>query len=86
MAPFVILGTKLADALRLPSLSLRADASACSGCKGCDARCPMGLPVSSMVFGGAMRHAECILCGECVDGCPSKAIAFSWKAPRGDKA
>jgi ferredoxin-type protein NapH len=82
MAPFMILGTKLKDALSLPSLSLRAEPSACSACKGCDARCPMGLPVSELVAKNDMRHSECILCGECVDGCPSKAISFSWKSQR----
>ncbi len=79
MAPFMILGTKLKDALRIPSLSLKARSSACTSCAGCDARCPMGLPVSEMVKEGDMRHAECILCGECVDGCPAGALSLSWK-------
>jgi ferredoxin-type protein NapH len=79
MAPFMIIGRRIKDELPYPSLRLSAKPEACSACKGCDERCPMGLGVSEMVGRGDMRNDECILCGECVDGCPSKAIAFRWR-------
>lgn len=80
MAPFMIIGRRIKDALPYPSLRLSAKPGACSACGGCDERCPMGLRVSEMVARGDMRHDECILCGECADGCPSKAIALAFRA------
>jgi len=83
MAPFMVIGRRIEEKLPYPSLRLVARKEACSSCKSCDKRCPMGLRVSEMVASGDMRHDECLLCGECVDGCPSKAISFAW---RGGKA
>lgn len=79
MAPFMVAGTKIKNALRYPSLHLETNSSKCVSCKVCEAHCPMSLPVSAMVAKSDMRHNECILCGECVDGCASKAIRFGWK-------
>jgi ferredoxin-type protein NapH len=79
MAPFMIIGRRIKDALPYPSLRLAARPEACSACRSCEERCPMSLRVSEMVARADMRHDECILCGECVDGCPSKAIAFAWR-------
>jgi ferredoxin-type protein NapH len=79
MAPFMILGRRIKDALPYPSLRLLARREACTSCGSCDRSCPMSLPVSALVARGDMRHDECILCGECVDGCPSKAISLSWR-------
>jgi len=77
---FGIVGTKIKQALHLPSLQLRANPAACSSCKACDRVCPMSLPVSTLVTGGDMRHTECILCGSCVDRCANGAVAYSWTA------
>jgi ferredoxin len=41
----------------------------------------MSLPVSWMVGRGEMGDDECLLCGSCVDACPSKAIRFSFRRP-----
>ncbi len=41
----------------------------------------MSLEVQSMVQRGDMRHAECILCGNCVDGCTSSSIRYSLTRP-----
>ncbi len=78
MAPFMVAGRKLSDALRLPGLHLRADAGACSSCGLCARRCPMGLDVQSMVNAGSMRNSECVLCGECADACGKTAIAYGF--------
>jgi ferredoxin-type protein NapH len=79
MAPFMVLGTKLKDKLGYPSLHLEAKPEKCSGCKQCTKRCPMSLEVADMVKKGDMQNTECILCGECADNCPGKAICFRYK-------
>jgi polyferredoxin len=81
-APILILGTKLKNHFRWPSLHLRADSAACKDCGACDRRCPMSLTVAKMVQSGNTDHAECILCGSCVDACPHGAIRFSFGAPQ----
>jgi polyferredoxin len=82
MAPFMILGRKLRNLGRWPSLRLRADPDKCSNCQTCTRRCPMSLDVNQMVQAAAMENGECILCGNCVDGCPKDAIRFSFSAGR----
>jgi len=79
IAPFMIIGTKVSDRLRLPRLRLKAKADSCIGCKQCSKKCPMSLDVVSMVKAESMKNAECILCGECVDVCPRKSIAYAFK-------
>lgn len=74
MAPGMILATRAARAIRLPSLHLVGRAEACTACGRCDAICPMSLPVSAMVLDGDVRHDECVLCHLCVDNCPRSAI------------
>ena len=77
IAPFMIIGTKASDWLRLPRLRLRADANSCIGCKQCSKKCPMSLDVKTMVETANMKNSECILCGECVDICPKKSISYA---------
>lgn len=79
MAPFVVIGSKIKNTLKLPSLNLVAASSSCKQCKTCDKNCPMSLEVSKMVQSGSMENTECILCGTCVDNCPNGAVRFSWK-------
>lgn len=82
MAPFLILGNSLKNALRLPSLHLRVNTEKCINCTLCERNCPMSLKVNSMVQAGSMKHSECILCGECVDTCPRKVIRYAFGCPR----
>jgi len=42
-------------------------------------KCPMSLDVKQMVECGDMKNTECVLCGECIDYCPKKAIVYSFK-------
>ena len=79
MAPFMIIGTNFARFLKIPTLHLKTDKTKCVGCKKCSERCPMSLDVKSMVESETMTNSECILCGECIDICPKKAIAYSYK-------
>jgi polyferredoxin len=78
MAPFMIAGRAIRNLSPWPSLRLRADSEACESCGTCRNECSMGLDVPAMVAAGSMENAECVLCGQCVDNCPSKAIRYSF--------
>jgi ferredoxin-type protein NapH len=78
MAPFMILGRKLRNLFRWPSLRLKAKTDDCIDCKRCTAMCPMSLDVNGMVQNGDMENSECILCGSCVDVCPQDVIGYSF--------
>ena len=79
MAPFMIIGMKVSDWLRLPRLRLKPDKDSCTGCSLCSKKCPMSLDVKTMVETANMKNSECILCGECVDVCPKKSISYTFK-------
>jgi polyferredoxin len=76
IAPFMILGRKVSNRFRLPSLRLRPATDKCTHCHTCTSNCPMSLPVETMLNNSNMEHTECILCGTCADGCKSGAITF----------
>ena len=75
MAPFMVIGEKLADLLHIPRFRLNANADVCISCGQCNKKCPMSLDVKEMVKSGSMNSTECITCLECVDICPKKAIS-----------
>lgn len=78
MAPFMILGRKIRNILKIRSLQLISFQNNCISCNICTKECPMSLPVDKMVKENKMENAECILCGNCVDRCKSKAIEFNF--------
>lgn len=78
MAPFMIIGRKLRNLARWPSLRLQADAAKCNDCQRCTQNCPMSLDVNGMVRQEKMEHSECILCGTCVDVCPKDVIRYAF--------
>ena len=78
MAPFMILGRKIRNRVQWASLQLRANPEQCNHCHTCTRNCPMSLPVEKMVKTNSMEHAECILCGTCIDGCDFNVIRFSF--------
>lgn len=80
MAPFMMIGRWIRNRFAWPSLRLVADASACSDCMTCTRNCPMSLDVNQMVKTQKMEHAECILCGTCVDNCSKDAIRYSFSS------
>ena len=80
MAPFMVIGRTLRNWGRWPALRLQADGEACSHCHQCTRACPMSLDVHGLVARGDMEHAECILCGTCVDICPRDVIRFRFSA------
>lgn len=78
MAPFMVIGTKIRNLFGWPSLHLKAMPESCHSCGKCSSRCPMSLDVVGMVERDNMQDSECILCGGCVDNCPSHAIDFGF--------
>jgi len=80
-APIMIIGTKIKDKARWPSLHLTVNPEACKDCGKCDRHCPMSLPVTAMVKRGSLQNAECILCGNCVDHCQAGVIRYSFGIP-----
>lgn len=80
-APIMILGTKIKDFFRWPSLHVKVNSGICRDCGACDRNCPMGLNVSEMVRSGVVRNDECILCRNCVDHCPNGTLEFSFSRP-----
>jgi len=82
MAPFMIIGRGIRNRGRWPSLRLIAAPDKCSDCLTCTRNCPMSLDVNGMVQRANMENDECILCGNCVDGCSRDAIRFSFSAGR----
>lgn len=81
MAPFMIAGRTLRNAVGLPALQLKPTAGHCTACQQCTRSCPMSLPVTDMVQAGWMEHNECILCGSCVDVCRHDAIHYQFARP-----
>ncbi len=86
MAIFGIIGTKIKNALKYPSLHLEADNSKCTKCKQCSKACVMGLDVDELVQSGNMYDADCILCGSCVVTCPQNVINYAWKWKKSSNA
>jgi ferredoxin-type protein NapH len=78
MAPFMIIGRKIRNAVNWSALQLEADSSKCINCMACTRNCAMSLDVNAMVQKQAMENTECILCGKCVDVCPEGVIKYSF--------
>ncbi len=85
MAPFMVIGTRIKNAVGYPSLHLEADKSKCLKCQQCSSKCPMSLDVAEMVQKENMTNTECIFCGSCVDSCPRRAIKFAFSSPSAPK-
>jgi len=81
MAPFMVIGRKIGNWLRLPGPRLAADPEKCADCRRCEKACTMGLKVQVMVKEERMEHRECIQCLACVDACNAKAVTFRYGRP-----
>jgi len=76
MSPFMVLGRKLGNVLRLPAIRLKAQPERCIHCSLCSRTCPAGIPVQQLVEKANTEHSECILCGQCVDACPKNVLSI----------
>jgi ferredoxin-type protein NapH len=78
MAPFMIIGRSIRNAVNWPALQLEADSNKCVNCMACTRSCTMSLDVNSMVQKQMMENTECVLCGNCVNNCPKGVIKYSF--------
>jgi polyferredoxin len=78
MAPFMVIGRGVRNALGWPSLRLKSDKSRCTLCEKCTEHCPMSLDVNAMVQREEMENTECILCGTCIDVCSDRVLCYSF--------
>ncbi len=76
----MIIGRKLRNVFRWPALRLKAEPDQSIDCGKCTRNCLMSLDVNQMVHTRDMENSECVLCGNCVDGCPEDAIRFTFSA------
>lgn len=79
MAVLGIIGTKIKNALKYPSLHLESVKKSCIKCGKCTKSCPMSLEVKEMVQKNDLCHNDCILCGSCIEICPKNTIQYKWK-------
>ncbi len=61
-----IIGTKIKNLIKYPSLHLEANLERCTQCKQCSSSCVMGIDVHELVESGDMYDSDCILCGSCI--------------------
>lgn len=78
ISPFMVVGTSISRLLHIPRLHLKSDKDQCISCGVCSKNCPMSLPVQEMVQNEKMFQVDCILCGECIDGCSKNAIRYGF--------
>ncbi len=76
IAPFLILGSRIRDLVRLPGLRMAVTQESCTGCERCREVCPMNvrMPSGEQTL---IRSDDCILCGNCADACPTNAVRFT---------
>jgi ferredoxin-type protein NapH len=79
VSPFMIIGGKIRDLLRIPSLHLITKPDLCNSCGLCSSVCPMSLPLDDLVKNGEIGHSECTLCSTCIDSCPKGVIKFAFR-------
>ncbi len=77
ISPFMIIGKKLSEFLKIPSFHLKTEKNLCVHCGKCNISCPMSLNVEKLLESDAIIDNNCILCGECKEVCPKNL--FSWK-------
>jgi ferredoxin-type protein NapH len=79
MAPFMAAGYQLGRTLRVPQLRVQGEYELCIRCGQCNRKCPMSIDVREQVKQGGVIFSDCILCCECIDTCPKKALSLGWK-------
>lgn len=58
----------------LQVIYVQRDKDKCNGCHVCDIKCPYHINVAG--FDGPVENVDCMLCGECVANCPTKALGI----------
>ena len=65
-------------------LSVKMDYDACTHCGNCSAVCLADPEILEPVLNNSKKHVvagDCMLCGECVDACPTKALSIGFASP-----
>lgn len=59
-------------------LKIKIDHSKCINCKICSKNCQMSVNIDHYIASGdpCVRDGNCIVCGDCIDKCPKKALKF----------
>lgn len=78
MAPFMMTGRKIRNALNWPALGLKARPEKCISCGTCTSNCPMSIEVQKKVKRNDLEDADCVLCGQCIDNCKQRVIAYAF--------
>ncbi|HWT74423.1 MAG TPA: 4Fe-4S dicluster domain-containing protein, partial [Mobilitalea sp.] len=78
ISPFLIVGKKLADAIRLPRLKVKSSKENCIYCNKCTGACPMSIDVMQEPDPKFSKQDNCILCGMCIDTCPKQCFSYQF--------
>ncbi len=62
---------------RLSLLHLEFNARECNSCRSCEEACYMGVSILSSPTREKVRDSSCILCGRCVEACPTQKGALT---------
>lgn len=76
MSPFLVAGYHAGHLLKIPQLRINADKEKCVQCGTCNKKCPMSIHVQSGIKDGYIKTSDCILCGECIEGCNKKVLKY----------
>ncbi|MHB1152706.1 MAG: 4Fe-4S binding protein [Eubacteriales bacterium] len=79
MSPFLTGGYNLGKLLKIPQLRIMADSQKCVECGICNKKCPMSINICSFIKDNYIKTSDCILCGECVDGCRKNVLKYGIK-------
>ena len=85
ISPFMIIGGKIRDLLKIPSLRLITKPDLCNSCGLCSRACPMSLPLDQLIKNGEISHSECTLCATCIDSCTKDVIRFTFRYHKKEK-
>ena len=56
----------------LQILNVHRDSKRCHNCKLCEDKCPYHINITD--FKSTVENVDCMLCGECVENCPTEAL------------
>jgi polyferredoxin len=57
---------------------IKIDADKCNNCSACATNCQMNVKIDKYISSGnkSIKDSDCIVCGDCIDTCPKKALKF----------
>ncbi len=64
---------------RFGLLKIKIDKDKCINCNKCDRSCQMSVDIEKYINNEntkSIKDGNCIVCGDCIDGCPTDALCF----------